>query len=42
MQKNSDYELIHSEISSAIMNIVNDTHQTAKNLEKDIFDKAGK
>jgi hypothetical protein len=38
-QKNADYELIHSEISTAIMSIVNDTHETAKNLERDIFNK---
>ena len=38
-QKNSDFETIHDEITSAISNIVNDTHETAKNLSKDIQEK---
>jgi hypothetical protein len=38
-QKNNDYELVHNEITNAIMNIVNDTHETAKNLGKDLFEK---
>ena len=38
-QKNNDYEDIHNEITNAIMNIVNDTHETAKNLGKDLFEK---
>jgi len=38
-QKNKDYESIHNEITNAILNIVNDTHETAKNLGKDLFEK---
>ncbi len=38
-QKNSDYESVHSEITNAILNIVNDTHETAKNLGKDLYEK---
>ena len=38
-QKNSDHESVHSEITNAILNIVNDTHETAKNLGKDLYEK---
>jgi hypothetical protein len=38
-QKNNDYESVHSEITNAILNIVNDTHETAKNLGKDLYEK---
>jgi hypothetical protein len=38
-QKNDDYEVVHNEITNAIMNIVNDTHETAKNLGKDLYEK---
>ncbi|NBX52327.1 MAG: hypothetical protein EBT63_01575 [Proteobacteria bacterium] len=38
-QKNTDYEVVHNEITNAIMNIVNDTHETAKNLGKDLYEK---
>jgi len=38
-QRNSDYEDVHSEITNAILNIVNDNHETAKNLSKDLYEK---
>ncbi len=38
-QKNSDHESVHSEITNAILNIDNDTHETAKNLGKDLYEK---
>ena len=38
-QKNKDHESIHSEITNAILNIVNDTHETAKNLGKELYEK---
>ena len=38
-QKNKDYESVHNEITNAILNIVNDSHETAKNLGKDLYEK---
>ena len=38
-QKNKDYESVHNEITNAILNIVNDSHETAKNLSKDLYEK---
>ncbi len=38
-QKNNDHESVHAEITNAILNIVNDTHETAKNLGKDLYEK---
>ena len=38
-QKNNDHESVHGEITNAILNIVNDTHETAKNLGKDLYEK---
>lgn len=37
--KNKDYESVHNEITNAILNIVNDSHETAKNLSKDLYEK---
>lgn len=39
IQKNNDHESVHSEITNAILNIVNDTHETARNLGKDLYEK---
>ena len=38
-QKNKDYESVHNEITNAILNIVNDSHETAKNLGRDLYEK---
>ena len=38
-QKNKDYESVHNEITNAILNIVNDSRETAKNLSKDLYEK---